>query len=63
MNFYIYKYYQKYNKDGTPVQPEEFIKGEIIGVDDYESLYDCELDRKWIIDDDLYFCEIDETKE
>lgn len=56
MKYYIYNYYQKFNKDGTPVIPEEYMKGDLLGIDDYESMSDCEEDIKWVVTDDKYLC-------
>lgn len=60
MKYYIYNQYQKYNGDGTPVIPEEYMRGESLGVDDYESLSDCEQDIKWIVLEDEYICKSEE---
>lgn len=57
MRYYIYNQYQKYNRDGTPVIPEEYMRGEMIGVDDYDTLYDCKYDITWeLVDDNTYIC-------
>lgn len=60
MRYYIYEYYQKYNSDGTPVRPEEYMKGRLIGVDDYDSKADCEDNITWELVDDEYICKSEE---
>lgn len=40
-----YQKLQKYNKDGTPVEPAEYRKGIFVETNEYDSIEQCEVSR------------------